>query len=67
MMEAALSLMQLVKTSSKLAQLSKAGLPYISLCTDPTFGGATASFSMLGDKSELHGYHFKINLFFLCF
>jgi acetyl-CoA carboxylase carboxyl transferase subunit beta len=51
MMEAALSLMQLVKTSSKLAQLSKAGLPYISLCTDPTFGGATASFSMLGDMN----------------
>ena len=51
MMEAAISLMQLVKTSSKLAQLSKAGLPYISLCTDPTFGGATASFSMLGDMN----------------
>ena len=51
MQEAAISLMQLVKTSSKLAQLSKAGLPYISLCTDPTFGGATASFSMLGDMN----------------
>jgi acetyl-CoA carboxylase carboxyl transferase subunit beta len=51
MMEAAISLMQLAKTSSKLAQLSKAGLPYISLCTDPTFGGATASFSMLGDMN----------------
>jgi acetyl-CoA carboxylase carboxyl transferase subunit beta len=51
MMEAAISLMQLAKTSVKLAQLSKAGLPYISLCTDPTFGGATASFSMLGDMN----------------
>jgi acetyl-CoA carboxylase carboxyl transferase subunit beta len=49
MMEAALSLMQLVKTSSKLAQLAEAGLPYISLCTDPTTGGTTASFAMLGD------------------
>ncbi len=49
MMEAALSLMQLAKTSVKLAQLSKAKLPYISLCTDPTTGGTTASFAMLGD------------------
>ena len=49
MMEAALSLMQLAKTSAKLAQLSEAGLPYISLCTDPTTGGTTASFAMLGD------------------
>jgi len=49
MMEAALSLMQLAKTSSKLAQLAEAGLPYISLCTDPTTGGTTASFAMLGD------------------
>lgn len=49
MMEAALSLMQLAKTSSKLAQLAKAGIPYISLCTDPTTGGTTASFAMLGD------------------
>ena len=49
MMEASLSLMQLVKTSSKLAQLAEAKLPYVSVCTDPTFGGATASFSMLGD------------------
>ena len=49
MMEAALSLMQLAKTSSKLAQLSEAGIPYISLCTDPTTGGTTASFAMLGD------------------
>ena len=51
MMEAGISLMQLAKTSAKLAQLNKAGLPYISLCTDPTFGGATASFSMLGDMN----------------
>ena len=51
MMEAGISLMQLAKTSAKLAQLSKAGVPYISLCTDPTFGGATASFSMLGDMN----------------
>lgn len=49
MMEAALSLMQLVKTSSKLAQLADAKIPYISLCTDPTTGGTTASFAMLGD------------------
>ena len=49
MMEAALSLMQLAKTSAKLAQLTDAGIPYISLCTDPTTGGTTASFAMLGD------------------
>ena len=49
MMEAGISLMQLAKTSVKLAQLAKEKIPYISLCTDPTFGGATASFSMLGD------------------
>ncbi len=49
MMEAAYSLMQLAKTSSKLSQLAEAKLPYISLCTDPTTGGATASFAMLGD------------------
>ena len=49
MMEAAISLMQLAKTSAKLAQLDANGIPYISLLTDPTFGGATASFSMLGD------------------
>jgi len=49
MMEAALSLMQLAKTSSKLAQLADAKIPYISLCTDPTTGGTTASFAMLGD------------------
>ena len=49
MMEAALSLMQLAKTSVKLAQLADAGIPYISLSTDPTTGGTTASFAMLGD------------------
>jgi len=49
MMEAALSLMQLAKTSAKLAQLAEAKIPYISLCTDPTPGGTTASFAMLGD------------------
>lgn len=49
MMEAAYSLMQLAKTSAKLAQLADAGLPYISLSTDPTTGGTTASYAMLGD------------------
>ena len=49
MMEAAISLMQLAKTSAKLAQLADAKIPYISLCTDPTTGGTTASFAMLGD------------------
>lgn len=49
MMEAALSLMQLAKTSVKLAQLAEAKIPYISLCTDPTTGGTTASYAMLGD------------------
>ncbi len=49
MMEAAISLMQLAKTSAKLAQLAEAKLPYISLCTDPTTGGTTASYAMLGD------------------
>lgn len=49
MMEASLSLMQLVKTSAKLAQLAEAQIPYISLCTDPTTGGTTASYAMLGD------------------
>lgn len=49
MMEAAYSLMQLAKTSAKLAQLADAKLPYISLCTDPTTGGTTASYAMLGD------------------
>ncbi|MBS1763207.1 MAG: acetyl-CoA carboxylase carboxyltransferase subunit beta [Bacteroidetes bacterium] len=49
MMESAFSLMQLAKTSAKLTQLADAKIPYISLCTDPTFGGTTASFAMLGD------------------
>lgn len=49
MMESAFSLMQLAKTSGKLTLLSNAKVPYISLCTDPTFGGTTASFAMLGD------------------
>ncbi|MBA3674819.1 MAG: acetyl-CoA carboxylase carboxyltransferase subunit beta [Chitinophagaceae bacterium] len=49
MMESAFSLMQLAKTSGKLSQLSDAKIPYLSLCTDPTFGGITASFGMLGD------------------
>ncbi|HXL58137.1 MAG TPA: acetyl-CoA carboxylase, carboxyltransferase subunit beta [Chitinophagaceae bacterium] len=49
MMESAFSLMQLAKTSGKLAQLSDARIPYISLLTDPTFGGISASFGMLGD------------------
>ena len=49
MMEAAFSLMQMAKTSVKLAQLAEAQVPYISLCTDPTTGGTTASYAMLGD------------------
>ena len=49
MMESALSLMQLAKTSAKLAQLADAGIPYISVLTDPTTGGVTASYAMLGD------------------
>ena len=49
MMEAAFSLMQMAKTSAKLLLLSKAGIPYISLLTDPTTGGVTASYAMLGD------------------
>ncbi len=49
MMESAFSLMQLAKTSGKLSQLSDARIPYISLLTDPTFGGISASFGMLGD------------------
>lgn len=49
MQEAALSLMQLVKTSAKLAQLADEKIPYISLSTDPTTGGTTASYAMLGD------------------
>jgi acetyl-CoA carboxylase carboxyl transferase subunit beta len=49
MMEAGYSLMQMAKTSAKLALLSEAKIPYISLMTDPTTGGVTASFAMLGD------------------
>jgi len=49
MMESAFSLMQLAKTSGKLSQLADARIPYLSLCTDPTYGGTTASFAMLGD------------------
>ena len=49
MQEASYSLMQLVKTSAKLAQLADVNIPYISLCTDPTTGGTTASYAMLGD------------------
>ncbi|MCC2546875.1 acetyl-CoA carboxylase, carboxyltransferase subunit beta [Hymenobacter sp. BT175] len=49
MMEAGYSLMQMAKTSAKLALLSEAGLPFISMLTDPTTGGVTASFAMLGD------------------
>ncbi|MEM9261688.1 MAG: acetyl-CoA carboxylase carboxyl transferase subunit beta, partial [Bacteroidota bacterium] len=47
--EAAFSLMQMAKTSVKLSQLAKAGVPYLSLMTDPTTGGVTASYAMLGD------------------
>ena len=49
MMESANSLMQMAKTSAKLAALAESKFPYISLCTDPTTGGTTASFAMLGD------------------
>lgn len=49
MMEAAISLMQMAKTSAKLTRLHKAGIPYISVLVDPTTGGVTASFAMLGD------------------
>ena len=49
MMESATSLMQMAKTAAKLAQLAEAKIPYISLCTDPTTGGVTASYAMLGD------------------
>ncbi|GAB3362257.1 acetyl-CoA carboxylase, carboxyltransferase subunit beta [Arachidicoccus ginsenosidivorans] len=49
MMESAFSLMQMAKTSAKLSELSDAQLPYVSLLTDPTFGGVSASFAMLGD------------------
>lgn len=49
MMEAAFSLMQMAKTSARLSQLAKKGIPYVSMLTDPTTGGITASFAMLGD------------------
>ena len=49
MMEAGFSLMQMAKTSAKLALLDQAGIPFISLLTDPTTGGVTASYAMLGD------------------
>ena len=49
MMESAFSLMQMAKTSAKLSMLAKAGIPYFSFMTDPTTGGVTASFAMLGD------------------
>jgi acetyl-CoA carboxylase carboxyl transferase subunit beta len=49
MMEGAISLMQLAKTSTKLAKLHEESIPYISVLTNPTTGGSTASFSMLGD------------------
>jgi acetyl-CoA carboxylase carboxyl transferase subunit beta len=49
MMESAFSLMQMAKTAAKLTQLAKARIPYFSLMTDPTTGGVTASFAMLGD------------------
>ena len=48
-MESAFSLMQMAKTSAKLSRLSAAGVPYFSFLTDPTTGGVTASFAMLGD------------------
>jgi acetyl-CoA carboxylase carboxyl transferase subunit beta len=49
MMESAFSLMQLPKTLGKISLLADSGIPYISLCTDPTYGGTTASFAMMGD------------------
>lgn len=49
MMESAFSLMQMAKTSARLSQLAEKGIPYISMLTDPTTGGITASFAMLGD------------------
>ena len=49
MMEGAFSLMQMAKTSARLARLAEAGVPYISVLTDPTTGGTTASYAMLGD------------------
>jgi acetyl-CoA carboxylase carboxyl transferase subunit beta len=49
MMESAFSLMQMAKTSAKLTLLGKAGIPYFSMLTDPTTGGVSASYAMLGD------------------
>lgn len=49
MMESAFSLMQMAKTSAKLSLLGKAGIPYLSMLTDPTTGGVSASYAMLGD------------------
>ena len=49
MMESAFSLMQMAKTAAKLSELAEAGVPFLSLMTDPTTGGVTASFAMLGD------------------
>ena len=49
MQEGTLSLMQMAKSSAAIARLQMAGVPYISVLTDPTFGGVTASFAMLGD------------------
>jgi acetyl-CoA carboxylase carboxyl transferase subunit beta len=49
MQEGILSLMQMAKTSAAVARLGEAGLPFVSVLTDPTFGGVTASFAMLGD------------------
>src|SRR4026208_122268 len=52
MMEGALSLMQMAKVSAPLARLDRAKLPYVSILTDPTTGGVTASFAMLGDVTS---------------
>jgi acetyl-CoA carboxylase carboxyl transferase subunit beta len=49
MMEGAFSLMQMAKTSARLARLADAGIPYVSILTDPTTGGVSASYAMLGD------------------
>lgn len=49
MMESAFSLMQMAKTSAQLSRLGNAGVPYFSFMTDPTTGGVTASYAMLGD------------------
>jgi acetyl-CoA carboxylase carboxyl transferase subunit beta len=49
MQEGIISLMQMAKTSAAVSRLGKAGIPFLSILTDPTFGGVTASFAMLGD------------------